>query len=102
MDFRAVILPIGRLLIIVALFMILPAIADLIEGNPDWIVFATSATILVCIGALISAALDRQEFKFRPRETFIFVNAAWLAFSFAGAIPLYASGIGLTMAEAFF
>lgn len=102
MDFRAVILPIGRLLIIVALFMIPPAIADLIEGNPDWIVFATSATILVCVGALISAALDRQEFKFRPRETFIFVNAAWLAFSAAGAIPLYASGIGLTMAEAFF
>lgn len=102
MNFRAVILPIGRLLIIIALFMLLPAGADLIAGNSDWSVFAATALVLGAIGALISAALEGQQFQFRPRETFLFVNAAWLVFSFAGAIPFYASGIGLTYAEAFF
>lgn len=102
MNFRAVILPIGRLLIIIALFMLLPAGADLIAGHSDWVVFATTALILGAIGALISAALEGQQFQFRPKETFLFVNAAWLVFSLAGAIPFYLSGIGLNFTEAFF
>ncbi|MFN4008688.1 MAG: TrkH family potassium uptake protein [Pannonibacter sp.] len=102
MNFRAVILPIGRLLIIIALFMLLPAGADLIAGHNDWAVFAVTALILGAIGALISAALEGQQFQFRPKETFLFVNAAWLVFSLAGAIPFYLSEIGLNFAEAFF
>ncbi|NBN80205.1 TrkH family potassium uptake protein [Microvirga tunisiensis] len=102
MDFRAVILPIGRLLIIIALFMLLPAGADLIAGDGDWTVFATTALLLGVAGALISTALEGHQFQFRPRETFLFVNAAWLVFSFAGAIPFYLSDVGLTFAESFF
>ncbi|ADZ68536.1 TrkH family potassium uptake protein [Polymorphum gilvum] len=102
MDFRAVALPIGRLLIVVAAFMMIPAGADLVARNPDWVVFATSALVSGCIGALLSAALARRAFPFRPRETFLFVNAAWFTFSFAGAIPLYASGLDISFADAFF
>lgn len=102
MDYRAIALPIGRLLILIAGFMLIPATADLVAGNPDWVVFLASALMIACVGALTVAALAGRKFTYRSRETLLFVNAAWLAFSIAGAIPLYGSGLNISFADAFF
>ena len=55
MDYRAIALPIGRLLILIAGFMLIPAAADLVAGHPDWVVFLASALMIACVGALIAA-----------------------------------------------
>lgn len=102
MDFRAVALPIGKLMMLIAAFMLVPAAVDMAAGNPDWRVFSTSAVIIGCFGALTTAALSGREYAFRRREAFFFVNAAWFAFTLAGAIPLYASSIKISFAGAFF
>jgi len=102
MDYRAIALPIGRLLILIAGFMLIPAATDLVAGNPDWIVFLVSALMIACVGALTTAALAGRKFTYRTRETLLFVNAAWLTFTIAGAIPLYASGLDISFADAFF
>ncbi|SHM92541.1 TrkH family potassium uptake protein [Roseibium suaedae] len=102
MDFRAVALPIGKLMILIATFMLVPAAVDIAAGNPDWRVFSTSAVVIGCFGALTTAALSGREYAFRRREAFFFVNAAWLAFTLAGAIPLYGSSIEISFAGAFF
>jgi trk system potassium uptake protein len=102
MNYRAVALPIGRLLILIAAFMLIPASADLIARNPDWIVFSISALFLGCIGALTTAALSGRDLNLRRRETFLFVNAAWFTFTAASALPLYGSGLGISFTDAFF
>ncbi|NVK33563.1 MAG: TrkH family potassium uptake protein [Rhodobacteraceae bacterium] len=102
MDFRAVALPIGRLLILIAGFLIIPAAADVFAGNPDWRVFLLSSLIVAIIGLLTNAAFSRHDLTMKRREAFVFVNVAWLVFCLASAIPLYASGLNISAADAFF
>ncbi|MFP1632325.1 TrkH family potassium uptake protein [Zhengella sp. ZM62] len=102
MDFRAVVLPIGRYLVIIAGTMLIPAFADLIAGNPDWKVFALSALCIGGAGAMVEAALSGPRTELRPKETFLLVNLAWFAFSAACAVPLWASGLAISYTDAFF
>lgn len=102
MNFRAIALPIGRLLILISLLMILPAIADVFANNPDWQVFLVSAVVLATAGALMSIAFHGERAPSNFREAIIFVNAAWFVFSFAGAVPLYGSELGISFTDAFF
>lgn len=102
MDLRAVALPIGRLMILIALFMLIPAGADLMSRNPDWVVFSVSALIVGCVGGVATAAFLRAKTRFNTRETLVFVNAAWITFGIAGALPLWLSGLDISFADAFF
>lgn len=102
MDLRAVALPIGRLLILISLFMTIPAAADLMAGNPDWIVFLASALVTGCIGCVATAAFLRSANRFNTRETLVFVNAAWIVFGLAGALPLWLSGLKISFVDAVF
>lgn len=102
MNFRAVASPIGRLLLLVSLLMIAPAIVDVFAANSDWQVFITSALVLGTMGVLMTLAFRGERPPGNFREALIFVNAAWFAFSFAGAIPFYFSDLGISVTDAFF
>ncbi len=102
MDFRAIFLPIGRFLLIIAAFMLLPALADAVSQNPDWRVFVAAASVLGGIGVMMELALRGKPYTFKAREGFLLVNIAWFAFSLAGAIPFYWSGLDISFVDAFF
>lgn len=102
MNYRAIALPIGRLLILISLLMIFPAIADVFSKNADWQVFLVSALVLGTAGILMSMAFHGEQPPSHFREAILFVNAAWFAFSFAGAVPFYFSGLGISFTDAFF
>lgn len=102
MNFRAIALPIGRLLILISLLMILPAIADIFAKNPDWQIFLISALVLSTAGVLTTFAFHGHRPPGNFREAIIFVNAAWFVFSLAGAVPLYASELNISFTDAFF
>ncbi len=102
MNFRAIALPIGRLLLLISLLMIVPAIADVFAENPDWQVFLVSGLVLGTAGVLMTMAFNGENPPSNFREALIFVNAAWFAFSFAGAIPFFFSGLGIDFTDAFF
>eukprot|EP00903_Cladosiphon_okamuranus_P002415 g2413.t1 len=102
MNFRAIALPIGRLLILISLLMILPAIADIFAKDADWQIFLISALILSTAGVLTTIAFQGERPPGNFREAIIFVNAAWFVFSLAGAVPLYASELNISFTDAFF
>ncbi len=102
MDIRAILLPISRFLLIISGFMLLPALADILSGNPDWKVFATSAVVLGGLGTLMVPALRGQPYTFRLQESFLLVNLAWVGLSVICAVPLYASGLHISFVDALF
>jgi trk system potassium uptake protein TrkH len=102
MNYRAIALPIGRLLILISVLMIVPGIADVFARNSDWQVFLVSALVLGTAGLLMTMAFQGERPPGHFREAILFVNAAWFAFSLAGAIPFYFSGLGISFTDAFF
>ncbi|TYC54164.1 TrkH family potassium uptake protein [Rhodobacterales bacterium] len=82
--------------------MIVPAIADVFAKNPDWQVFLVSALVLGTAGTLMTVAFAGENPPGDFKEAILFVNAAWFAFSFAGAVPLYFSGLNISFTDAFF
>ncbi len=102
MNFRAIALPIGRLLVLVSLLMIIPAVADLFARNEDWQVFMVSALVLLATGTLTTIAFQGQRPPSNFRESILFVNAAWFVFSLAGAVPIYGSELNISFTDAFF
>ena len=68
-DFRPVFYATGILLVILAAAMVVPAIADAASGDPDWLVFASSAAVTLFVGvALVLGAWlrSRQGARVRP------------------------------------
>ncbi|MBG6174446.1 trk system potassium uptake protein TrkH [Labrenzia sp. EL_208] len=102
MNYRAIALPIGRLLILISLMMFIPAIVDLVASDVDWQVFLVSSLALGTTGLLVNLAFHGQKFPYRFREAIVFVNAAWVVFSLAGAIPFYFSDLDIGIADAVF
>lgn len=102
MNFRAIALPIGRLLILISLLMTFPAIADAFAAHADWQVFLVSGLVLGTLGSLIALAFRGEKPPTGFREAIVFVTAAWFAFSIAGAIPFYAGNLGIGFTDAFF
>ncbi|WP_208999125.1 TrkH family potassium uptake protein [Roseibium sediminis] len=102
MNYRAIAHPIGHLLLLIAFLMLIPAGVDGFFGNPDWIVFLKSFVIVGGIGALTTTAFYGEAPLYRFRDAVIFVNAAWLVFSLAGAMPLYESSLNISFTDAFF
>lgn len=102
MNFRAIALPIGRLLILISLLMTLPAMADAVAAHADWQVFLVSGLVLGTTGGLIALAFRGEKPPSGFREAIVFVTAAWFAFSIAGAIPFYSGNLGLGFTDAFF
>lgn len=102
MNFRAIALPIGRLLVLISAMMIVPALADALAVNRDWQVFLISSLVLGTAGLLTALAFRGEPPPSNFREAIIFVNAAWFAFSFAGAVPFVFSELGIGITDAFF
>jgi len=76
MNIRAIILPIGRLLILISLMMALPALVDLFADNNDWRVFFISAILVGGAGLLATLACHGQQRPRNFREALVFVNSA--------------------------
>ena len=58
--------------------MIFPAMADFVTGNPDSIVFASSALFVIFFGGLMFFATRQETVAFSRRDIFLFVPAVWL------------------------
>jgi trk system potassium uptake protein len=82
--------------------MLVPAAVDLYFGNDDWRVFAFSAFFTGGLGLAAALATQGRAPVITSRFGFLVVNLLWLTTSAIGAVPLLASSLDLSIADAAF
>ncbi|MDN2565981.1 TrkH family potassium uptake protein [Aquibium sp. A9E412] len=89
--------------IYLAIGMLIPAAVDLYYGNDDWKVFAFSAFFTGGFALAVTLATrGNQPADISSRFGFLVVNLLWLTTCIAGAVPLIASSLELSLADAVF
>jgi trk system potassium uptake protein TrkH len=102
-DLRPVFFGTGLVLALLALAMGIPALVDLVHGDPDWRIFAASAAVTLFIGLSLMAANHaiRLE-KLSVRQIFLLTASGWLAVCLAAALPFAFSRLHFSPTDAFF
>ena len=92
MNYRIITRIIGRILCVVAVFMIPALLISLFQGERD-AALALLATIAACavIGVLLALVKPTRP-GFFAREGFVTVGLAWIVVSLFGALPFFLSG----------
>ena len=91
----------GTLISVLAGVMMIPALVDYVQGDPNWTAFAAASAITLFsgVGVLLSTRVGRPE-SIGLRQAFLLTTSAWLAIGLFGALPfmLADTGMGLTNA----
>jgi len=102
-DMRPIATACGVTLVILAIFMAPPMVADLIAGGPDWTVFFVSGIItLFCGVSLILVNRDHSTRRLTTRQGFMLTTMVWLVAAMFSSLPLALSNLELTLGDAFF
>jgi trk system potassium uptake protein TrkH len=101
-DFRPIFLILGLLLSTLAVMMIIPAIADIVAGNPDWQVFAVAAGVTLFIGISLSLTSYAGGASLSVRQAFILTTLSWIVLTTFAALPFAFSQLNLSFTDAFF
>ena len=93
-DVRPVAHILGWISALVGFLLLMPALADLMVQNRDWIPFAMSGALAGFIGlALILSTLSSRSLTLDIRQAFLATILGWLAVSVLGAIPFLSLSI---------
>jgi trk system potassium uptake protein len=102
-DFRPVAYIIGRILIVLAILMLAPAIIDWRAGLANGYDFLASAALTGVVGAALTLstgnALGRA---LDTRQAYLLTSAIWLLVPFFGALPFWIGAPGLSLQYAYF
>ncbi|MGQ7793222.1 TrkH family potassium uptake protein [Faunimonas sp. B44] len=100
-QYQTIIQVIGALLAVLGATMLLPALIDFQDANPEWRVFALSAAVTAGTGLLLFLSTRTVERStLRLKQAFLLTAAVWTVIPVFGAIPFL--GLGIGYADAFF
>ncbi|TCS64014.1 TrkH family potassium uptake protein [Varunaivibrio sulfuroxidans] len=99
---RPLIFILGPMLSFLGFAMLLPASADYVSGNHDWVSFTASAVISVFLGGVMIFSGSGKIEELNIRQTFLLTVLSWFLMSSIGALPFYLSFHNLTFTEAVF
>ncbi len=103
LDLRPVLLVVGILLIILALFMAPPMVADLAAGHSDWQVFLAASAVTLFIGVSLLLMNRAPGFaEITGRQAFLLTTVVWIALTLFAALPLMFSELELDFTDAIF
>jgi trk system potassium uptake protein TrkH len=103
MDLRPILVVIGILLIILALFMVPPMVADVAARHRDWQVFLVAAAVTLFTGVSLVLMNRAPEFgHLTGRQAFLLTTAVWIVVAVFAALPLAFSELNLSAADAVF
>ncbi len=91
MNYRLVFYLLGKVMMFLALFMLLPFIVALIYKESSGVYFLAIAIASLVIGWLISIKKPKNT-GFYAREGFVVVALSWIMLSLVGCIPFWLSG----------
>ena len=101
-DFRPVLFATGILLVILAAAMVVPAVADAAAGDPDWLVFASSAAVTLFVGVALVLTNRVRAAGGSIRQAFVLVTFSWIVMAAFAALPFAFSQLDLSYTDAFF
>ena len=103
MDLRPVGYVIGLLVAILGATMVLPMLADIIDGKGEWTVFFESGVITILTGVVLAMSCANGVGEgLTIRQTFLLTTAVWVALPLFGAIPFVFGATELRFVDAYF
>jgi trk system potassium uptake protein TrkH len=103
LDLRPILMVVGILLVILALFMAPPMVADMAAGHSDWQVFLVAGSITLFIGVslvLMNRAPGLGDLT--GRQAFLLTTGSWAALALFAALPFAFCELQLGAADAVF
>jgi trk system potassium uptake protein len=101
-DIRPILLVLGILLTALGLAMLVPALLDWFDGNPDWMVFAASAVVTLFMGGSLWISNFSFTGPLTLKQAFVLTTSMWVVAAAFGAIPFRLAALELSTADAFF
>ncbi len=102
-DLRPVAYVIGRILVVLAILMVAPAILDWRGSDPNWAAFAQSAVITGMVGVALSlATANGLQASLDVRQAYLLTAGIWFLVPAFGALPFWLGAPGLTPVYAYF
>jgi trk system potassium uptake protein TrkH len=103
LDLRPILVVIGTLLVILALFMAPPMVADMAVGHADWQVFLAAAAVTLFTGvSLVLMNQGHADTELTGRQAFLLTTSVWVVVGLFAALPLAFSELDMTVADAVF
>lgn len=103
LDLRPVGYVIGLLVAILGATMVLPLIADLIEGRGEWPVFVESGVITILAGGILAlSCANGVRAGLTIQQTFLLTTTVWVALPLFGALPFMFGATELRFVDAMF
>ena len=102
-DFRPVAYVIGRILIVLAILMLAPAIIDWRAGLANGYDFLASAALTGVVGVALTLSTGNALGQaLDTRQAYLLTAGIWLLVPFFGGLPFYIGAPGLTLNNAYF
>lgn len=102
-DLRPIVYVIGRILIVLAILMLIPAIIDMRAGSDNGRDFVESAVLTGVAGLFMSlATLNALDRGLDTRQAYVLTLAIWTMVPLFGALPLMLGAPGLSLTDAYF
>lgn len=102
LSLRPVAFVLGALIIMLAIGMIVPALADLSGNNKDWQIFALASGLTALIGGQMMLANRDGKLELSLRQAFIMTVSIWVFLPAFAALPFAFSGLNLSFVDAYF
>ncbi|MFP4644753.1 MAG: TrkH family potassium uptake protein [Spirochaetales bacterium] len=91
------------LVTVVSLFMIIPLLISIVEGEDGT---AAAFIIPIAVSAIVASIIipltSGSDYEFSPRSSYLMVTVGWLAAALVGAVPFLISGAIPSFVDAFF
>ena len=101
MNYKIVLYILGKVMLFLAFFMLLPFAVALVYKEKSGIYFLITAISTLAVGTGLSLMKPKDR-RFYAREGFVVVSLSWIMISIVGAIPFVASGEIPNMVDAVF